>query len=227
MNMKESFEAGKAQGRWTSIRISRAYDFPNSEIDLREFLTGHVLEVFDDYLRFALYDSHSDAKSAKPPVEEFNLSFGHVVTWDFHDRDILPLVMMAKSDAAFKQLRNTLRHMYEVEVFHSLFPIAVAMPRQNFGIAIAIASDLLFDLNPACPISCIEAIRAMLEDWDGDAGQVAYYLFKQFDMSPIQEAINQLRDEPLSDEQRNRLFMVEHWTQKADREGTGPSEYPL
>jgi len=83
MNMRQSFEEGK--GKWACIRISRAVEFPDSEMDERDFLTGRILDVCDDYVKFALYDSASQEREGDEPTEVFNLSFSHIVIWDFAD----------------------------------------------------------------------------------------------------------------------------------------------
>lgn len=83
MTMKESFEEG--QNKWACIRISRPVHFPNSEIEKTDFLTGRILQVFDDHLDFALYDSLAEEKAGQEPVEAFKLSFAHIITWTFED----------------------------------------------------------------------------------------------------------------------------------------------
>jgi len=83
MDMRQSFEEGK--DKWACIRISRAVHFPDSEMEENDFLTGRILDVCEDYLRFALYDSVSQQQDGEDPTEVFNLSFAHIMTWDFAD----------------------------------------------------------------------------------------------------------------------------------------------
>ncbi len=134
--------------------------------------------------------------------------------------DVLPLVRSTKDDEMYKQLREALRQMDEVELFHGLYWVAVETPYQTPSFPIYYAGNLLFDLNPTCQISCEEAVRAMLSPgWDISLEEVPWYLYKQFGIAPIHEAVERIRPEPLSNEERVRLDTVKYWADTIHKEG--------
>jgi hypothetical protein len=59
----------------------------------------------------------------------------------------------------------------------------------------------------------------MLKGWDVSLEEVPFYVYKQFGIVPIQEAINQLSTEVLQNQERIRLNTVRYWAEIADREG--------
>lgn len=63
------------------------------------------------------------------------------------------------------------------DLFWGLFPIAV--DAQWNGPA-CLAADLLLEFEPTCQVTCEEAIRMMLTNWDPSIEEVPCYLVTQF-----------------------------------------------
>ena len=61
----------------------------------------------------------------------------------------------------------------------------------------------------------------MLDDWFISLEEVPFYLYQQMGIVAIQEAIAELRSEPLSSSQLVHLDTVEYWADIADTEDFG------
>jgi hypothetical protein len=123
--------------------------------------------------------------------------------------EIAAAMQEANRNGQRPRLRERLRGMESTAVFEALFPTAA--DAQWHGPAYR-AACLLFVLKPACPIPCIDAIQALLPNWDVSIEEVPWYLAGQFGQDAIGRAIEQLGNGPLGHEQRVRLGTVKYWT---------------
>jgi hypothetical protein len=123
---------------------------------------------------------------------------------------IIAAMAEAILDHQWPQLCDRLRKMDGGEVFHALFPIAA--DAQGHGPAYD-AACLLFAVEPACPIPCKEAIRALLSHWDISIEEVPWYLAGRFGEEAIRRAITELRAESLGRTERIALDTVWYWAE--------------
>ena len=105
-------------------------------------------------------------------------------------------------------LADRLRRAGGDEAFHALFPIASR--GQSLGPA-AGAAWLLLRVNPRCPISCLEATRELLTDWDVSIEEVPFYLAEQFGSALVREAVVVLRRTISAEKQLQTLSTIEYW----------------
>jgi hypothetical protein len=99
--------------------------------------------------------------------------------------------------------------MDDTEVFQVFFPIAIEPPPRRGALD---AACLLFIVKPNCPISCKDAIRAMLASWDISLEELPWYLAGHFGKEAIQNAVEELSQEALSHGQKVRLDTVTYWS---------------
>ena len=104
--------------------------------------------------------------------------------------EILPFLNESLKTKKYSQILELLRDVDDTELFHGLYPVAAAKPYQP-GIPGSIAGNLLYDLNPKCPISCKEAILA-LEEWFVSLEEVPFYLYLQFGFETLMTTCNEL-----------------------------------
>lgn len=102
--------------------------------------------------------------------------------------------------------------MNEVELFCGLYPLAI---QNEFETPAGLAVSLLFELNPTCQISCEEAIRGLLSEWNVSTQGLPFYLVKQFGKSRMRDAIKQIGLSSLAKDEKTRLGTVEYWTNLA------------
>ncbi len=94
------------------------------------------------------------------------------------------------------------------KVFRALFPIASRS--QSLGPA-AGAAWLLRHVNPRCPLTCLDATRDLLRDWDISIEEVPFYLAEQFTSASVREAVAVLRRSFREEDQLRRLSTIEYW----------------
>ena len=107
--------------------------------------------------------------------------------------------------------------MDEAELFYGLYFLAV---QNEFQTPAGFAVGLLYHLNPACQISCEEAIRALLSEWNVSTSDLPFYLVKQFGKARMRDAINQIRVGPLTKDEKVLLNTVEYWVDLANDDGS-------
>jgi hypothetical protein len=112
------------------------------------------------------------------------------------------------STKSFENFCERLRALPGTLVFEAFFPIAVR--EQWHGPALGAAS-VLFVVRPECPLSCKDAIRALLEDWAPSIEEVPWYLADCFGKEVTLKVIEELSSEPLSKRQRTYLDTVQYW----------------
>jgi hypothetical protein len=106
-------------------------------------------------------------------------------------------------------LRDEISKLNPTEAFEILYPIA--SNTQCDGPAYR-AACLLFLVNPVCPITCTDAIRMLLSNWDVSIEEVPWYLAVQFGKDAIRQAIDSFADEQLEHDQIIRLTTIKYWT---------------
>src|SRR5579862_2869235 len=75
---------------------------------------------------------------------------------------------------------------------------------------------LLRELSPDCPVSCEEAVRAMLPSWDISIEEVPFYLAARFGTDRVRRAVRAIESGTLSDVQKRMLDTVLYWLGKYD-----------
>ena len=100
------------------------------------------------------------------------------------------------------------RSVSSADLFHGLFPLAVSS--QSCAPAYS-AAWLLYELKPACPISCREAITAFLADWDVSIEEPVFYLAEQFGVPMMLATIEEIRPTTTVREQQVNLDTVRYW----------------
>lgn len=116
-------------------------------------------------------------------------------------------------------LRERLRELSAKQQFQILFPIAVKNPYVG-DFPVLTAAELLEELSPECPISCEEAIRALLPEWSVSLEQVPFYLAARFGPKCVFQTVSNLETELKDESQRATLRTVSYWVHV--REGTWP-----
>ncbi|HLX70043.1 MAG TPA: hypothetical protein VKV04_10495 [Verrucomicrobiae bacterium] len=114
----------------------------------------------------------------------------------------------------FCQARERLRRLKDEQQFHILFPIAVKA--QDLRFPVCDSAILLRELSPDCPVSCEEAVRAMLPSWDISIEEVPFYLAARFGTDRVRRAVRAIESGTLSDVQKRMLDTVLYWLGKYD-----------
>lgn len=94
------------------------------------------------------------------------------------------------------------------DAFRALFPFASRS--QSLGPA-AGAAWLLRRVNPTCPVTCLDATRELLTDWDISIEEVPFYLAQQFGSPAVREAISLLRQSVSDKDHSQTLSTIEYW----------------
>ena len=123
-------------------------------------------------------------------------------------------------DGVVARLRERLRQLPGERQFEILFPIAVKDPYPEESPPVLDAALLLQELSPSCPISCEDAVRALLPEWSVSLEQVPFYLAACFGPRRVYEAIAALEPEVLDKSQKANLDTVSYWVHVY--EGTWP-----
>lgn len=124
--------------------------------------------------------------------------------------EIIMAMREANHDGQWRRLCERLRRMECSEVFHALFPIAAEAQRHAPAYD---AACLLFDVKPACPVPCKDAIRSMLPHWDISIEELPWYLAGYFGEAAVRQAIEELRGDMLSQQERVSLDTVRYWVE--------------
>jgi hypothetical protein len=93
-------------------------------------------------------------------------------------------------DEVLARVGEGLRELTQEQQFRILFPIAVKSQSDDFPVLDA--ALLLHRLSPECPISCEDAVRALLPGWDISIEQVPFYLAARFGPARVFQAVANL-----------------------------------
>jgi hypothetical protein len=118
-------------------------------------------------------------------------------------------VREANHSKAWPALVERMRQLDDDEAFNLLFPLATSA-QWDCPLAYS-AALLLYQIRPACPVPCKEALRALFGNWDVSIEEVPWYLRDAFGRQRVLEVIMELLAEPLSDLQVRRLRTVGYW----------------
>lgn len=102
-----------------------------------------------------------------------------------------------------------MRQLDDDDLYRLLFPLATSGQWEcpvAFGAAL-----LLYEIKPACPVPCKEAVRGLFGNWDVSIEEVPWYLRVVFGRHRVLEVIQELLHEPLSDHQVSRLRTIGYW----------------
>lgn len=122
-------------------------------------------------------------------------------------------------DSLIARLREQLQGLPGEQQFQILFPIAVKNPYVG-EFPVLDAARLLRELNPDSPLSCEEAVSALLPEWSASLEEVPFYLAKRFGPSRVYEAVASLGAGLTDKSQRSSLDTVAYWVHVY--EGTWP-----
>ena len=115
-----------------------------------------------------------------------------------------------KRPGGFPRLRAEFAQQEPAAIFHALFPIAVEYLGDG---ADYVAAQLLVDLEPACPVSCRDALLTVaFGEWQLSDRLVPFYLITQFGKPGLQRAAEELLAEAeLSGSQATAVSGVAYW----------------
>jgi hypothetical protein len=103
-----------------------------------------------------------------------------------------------------------LRQLLDEQQFQILFPIAVKS--QSHGdFPVLDAAILLHRLSPECPVSCENAMMALLPEWDVSIEQVVFYLAARFGSERVREAICNVERQVTSERDKTTLRTIVYW----------------
>ena len=111
-------------------------------------------------------------------------------------------------ETALRRVRERLRGLEDRARFDILFPISV---KAQWNAPSATAAQLLRELSPVCPLSCEEAVRALLSDWDISIEEVPFYIAARFGVTRVRQAVGRLASERLTDSEKRNLQAVSYW----------------
>jgi hypothetical protein len=117
---------------------------------------------------------------------------------------------LREHDDVLARAGEELRALPDEQQFQILFPIA--LKSQNHGnFPVLDAATLLHRLSPECPISCEDAVQALLPEWDISIEQVPFYLAARFGPARIFQAVASLEQEVTEKTQKVNLDAVAYW----------------
>ena len=120
--------------------------------------------------------------------------------------ELRPLLGFHTTIGEMKRIRATLANLPDDVVFFALFPLATTMSPVN---ADPLAATLLVDLDPACPLTCEEAVRATASNlWQVSNGLVPFYLLNQFGRKSLRRAGLVVHAEQTEQEPRHRATVI-------------------
>jgi hypothetical protein len=126
---------------------------------------------------------------------------------------------LREHDDVLARVGEKLRALPDEQQFRILFPIAVKS--QNHGnFPVLAAATLLHRLSPECPISCEDAVQALLPEWDISIEQVPFYLAARFGPTRVLQAVASLEQKVTEKTQKVNLDTVSYWVHVYD--GTWP-----
>jgi hypothetical protein len=106
------------------------------------------------------------------------------------------------------RVREELRRLSDAERFDILFPVAV---KPQWDAPSYFAALLLRELSPACPLSCEDAVRALLPEWDVSIEEVPFYLASRFGSARVRQAITKLEPEVANESEKQQLKTIAYW----------------
>jgi len=126
---------------------------------------------------------------------------------------------LREHDDVLVRVGDELRALPDEQQFRILFPLAVKS--QNHGhFPVLDSATLLKRLSPEPAISCEDAVRALLPEWDISIEQVPFYLAARFGPARVFEAVAKLKPEVTEKTQQVNLETVSYWVHVY--EGTWP-----
>ena len=114
-------------------------------------------------------------------------------------------------EGVFLSVREQLRGLDDTQQFEILFPVAI---KSQHHAPSCPASELLRQLSPACPLSCEDAVRALLSEWDVSIEEVPFYIAARFGVARVRQAIESLSSEVEGHDEKQRLKTVAYWIDK-------------
>ena len=114
------------------------------------------------------------------------------------------------------ELLAQLRELPDNTLFDS--PFALASDKQTNAPALD-AARILLELNPQCPIPCVDVIRNIVHsDWFISLEELPWYVVQQFGRETVHQSIKQVRSESLTADESSVLRTIAYWT------GLAPTE---
>ena len=131
---------------------------------------------------------------------------------------IISRVSLAKSQGDLPELIRDLESVDPQLVFDTLFPISIKNQRAENG-PVAFSAYALHGLNPPCPLTCVEAVDALIDNqWEISIEEVPWYLVNQFGSQEVLETIER-RLEGVTDKSVSaRLNFLRYWVNLSPRE---------
>lgn len=117
---------------------------------------------------------------------------------------------------AWPALVERMRQLDDDELFHLLFPLATS-GQWECPLAYS-AALLLYQIKPACPISCKDALRGLFGNWDVSIEEVPWYLRDVFGRHRVLEVIAELLRDSITDIQVRRLRTIGYWLDVSEHE---------
>jgi len=111
-------------------------------------------------------------------------------------------------EQVFHSVRERLRGLDDTQRFEVLFPLAV---KAQHHAPSSPAAELLRELSPVCSLSCEDAVRALLPEWDVSIREVPFYLAARFGLERVRQAVNHLGPRIASDSEKRSLQTVAYW----------------
>ena len=123
--------------------------------------------------------------------------------------ELTDAVRQATSKHDWPALVAQMRQLDDDELFRLLFPLATS-GQWECPMAFS-AALLLYEIKPACPVSCKEAVRGLFGNWDVSIKEVPWYLRDVFGRSRVLEIVQEWSREPISDIEMGRLHTIGYW----------------
>ena len=131
-----------------------------------------------------------------------------------HEDFITAFTSPSEADAAdghekvFDNVREQLRRLGDKQQFEALFPVSV---KKQWDAPAYDAAILLRELSPDCPITCEEAVRALLPSWDVSLEQVPFYLATRFGSEGVRETARKLEQGVATESEKSTLGTIIYW----------------
>lgn len=124
---------------------------------------------------------------------------------------IISRVSLAKSQRDLPDLIRDLESADPKLIFDTLFPISIREQGSENG-PVAFSAYALYALNPPCPLTCAEAVAAIIDkQWNISIEEVPWYLVNQFGSKQLLRAI-EIRLENEADKGTSvRLNSLRYW----------------
>ena len=129
-----------------------------------------------------------------------------------------PNASLHDHDDVVANVGEKLRQLPDELQFQILFPIAVKS--QGRDLPVLDAAILLHRLNPACPVSCENAVRALLPEWDVSIEQVVFYLAARCGSERVKEATRTVEQQVTTERDKTTLRTIVYWVHIYDETRT-------